>query len=409
MAKRAKADGGGMFEKVDTFVRDYTAGLGSTNVGHTLRKDLERAYAVLARDHMKPGEVEPAHRAPRLFHRAKILFLGVSYKLSPQRRLIFAGALLAALMAMFGDNFVIRQGAKTTVSVSLSPLFFTLAIGGLVYVLVVELVDRVLVRDELEVARGVQRDLMPKADPALPGYAFAHSYRTAAEVGGDFYDFISLADGRFAIAIGDASGHGMAAGLLMAIGGATLRTAVELDPDPESVVRLVHRALARERNRRGFMTLFYALLEPATGRMRYVSCAHPFPLLARADGTVEELGNGSLPLGLKSEPRAEVGETTIQPGDRLVLYTDGLPEAIGTPPVSPLPGAKRPAVADSAAAGEAASTHGAAFGFGALRDLAATAGSARATHDRILARFARHVGDEPLADDLSLVVLERLA
>ena len=93
------------------------------------------------------------------------------------------------------------------------------------FLLALELVDRVLVRDELEVARQLQRDLLPSERPDCPGYRIAHSYRTANEIGGDYYDFLPLPDGRLALVIGDASGHGMAAGLLMAIANAALKLA----------------------------------------------------------------------------------------------------------------------------------------------------------------------------------------
>ncbi|TNF76704.1 MAG: hypothetical protein EP299_05165 [Acidobacteria bacterium] len=187
------------------------------------------------------------------------------------------------------------------------------------WLLVIELVDRVRVRDELEVARKLQSDLLPESSPVMEPYRFAHSYRTANEVGGDYYDFQRLPDGRLALLIGDASGHGIAAGLLMAIANATLKTALDLDPEPRAVATLLNGALYRTGDRRAFMTLFYGLLEPDTGHLQYICAGHPFPLLRRAGGEIEELGEGTLPLGLRRTVEVSTKSVTIEPGDLLVL------------------------------------------------------------------------------------------
>jgi phosphoserine phosphatase RsbU/P len=256
------------------------------------------------------------------------------------------------------------------------------SIAGLVFLLALELVDRVRVRDELEVARELQSELLPHRVPVVPGYGFAHSYRTANEVGGDYYDFTPLPDGRLALAVADASGHGMAAGLVMAIANATLETALDLDPEPPSVLRLLNRTLCRTGNRRTFLSLFYALLDPATGRLDSVCAGHPFPFLRRADGTVEELGCGGLPLGIHEPVEPATSTTVLAPGDVLVFYTDGLVEA--TDP-----------------------ERQEAFGYERLQALVAEGGGPQDLHDRILAAFDAHVGGEPLLDDLTLVVMTR--
>ena len=126
--------------------------------------------------------------------------------------------------------------------------------------------------------------------PVVPGWSVAHSYRTANEVGGDYYDLMRLPDGRVALIVGDASGHGMAAGLVMAIANTTLKTALDLDPAPERVAALLNRAIYRIGTRRTFMSIFYAVLDPVTGNLRYVCVGHPFPFVRREDGRIEELG-----------------------------------------------------------------------------------------------------------------------
>jgi len=242
----------------------------------------------------------------------------------------------------------------------------------------------VRVRDELEVARDLQRQLLPGVGPDLPGWAFAQSYRTANEIGGDYYDFLELPEGRLVIVAGDASGHGMAAGLLMVVAHTSLRLSADLDPRPEAAVPLLNRALASTGGRRAFLTLFYGLLEPATGRLDYVCAGHPFPLLRRLGGEIDELGTGSLPLGIRRELPIEPRSAVLGPGDLLLIHSDGLAEEVHP-------------------------TTGEAFGFDRLRRLLAPGGNAREVHDRILGAFDGFLAGESQRDDISLVVVERTA
>jgi serine phosphatase RsbU (regulator of sigma subunit) len=129
------------------------------------------------------------------------------------------------------------------------------------------------------------------------------------------------------------------------------------------------------------MSIFYALLDPATGAMEYACAGHPFPLLRRWDGSIEELGEGSLPLGVRRELRFSSQSVRLEPGDVLVLYSDGLPEGVDP--------------------------RGETFTYERLRELVAIPGTPQAIHQRILLAFDQHRGDQPLADDFSLVVLGR--
>ncbi len=363
--------------RLRTFYREYTAGLTTREMRRVIGRDARQAYRVITRE--QDLSAEPRGFVRGWFFRTKVLFLGLAYKLTPARRVLFAVAILAALLGLVRVNAVVET---ERITVDFSPFWFMLSVGILVFVLALELTDRVLVRDELEVARQLQRELLPAEVPAIPGYAVAHSYRTANEVGGDYYDFLPLPGGRVALVIGDASGHGMAAGLLMAISNAALRLAVEVDPDPARVAELLNRVLFRTGDRRSFMSLFYGLLEPAAGRLAYVCAGHPFPLLRRADGEVSELGTGSIPLGIREGVEAGVSEAILSPGDLLVLYSDGLPEA--------------------------ANSAGNAFGYEALRTLLAPGGSVQEVHDRLRRALDAHVGDGPLTDDVTLVVVARL-
>ncbi|HEX7182308.1 MAG TPA: PP2C family protein-serine/threonine phosphatase [Thermoanaerobaculia bacterium] len=369
-----------LIQRAEGFVREYTAGMNRRDLERLFRRDAANAYAVLTREHSR--DPEPKGGLKRLLFRARLAFLGLSYKLSPARRLLFALSLFCFLAGVFQEPKVQLGTEVTRISLDFSPFWFMASLLSLAYLLALELVDRVRVRDELEVARDLQGDLLPQEMPVVPGYAFAHSYRTANEVGGDYYDLNPLPDGRVALVVGDASGHGMAAGLVMAIANATLKTAIDLDPSPQRVCALLNRTLCRTGTNRTFMSIFYAVLTPETGAMEFVCAGHPFPLLRREDGTVEELGCGGLPLGMRNNLTFTCERVEVRPGDVLLLYTDGLAESVDA--------------------------GGQAFGYDGIRSTLQWNGTPQTIHDRTLHAFDLHVAEEPIRDDLTLLVIARL-
>lgn len=362
------------------FLREYTQGLNVRDFRRLFDQDAAHAYEILSRD--RDDASEPEEPARRFLYRAKVVFLGLSYKLSPARRVLFVLSLVFALLGLFNPPTFDFVSERTELHIDFSPFWFLMSVASLLWLLIMELVDKVRVRDELEVARRLQSDLLPDASPEIAGWAFAHSYRTANEVGGDYYDFQTLPDGRLALLMGDASGHGIAAGLLMAIANTTLKTALEINPEPQAVAALLNSTLCRTGDRRAFMTLFYGLLDPETGTLEYVCAGHPFPFLRRAGGQLIELGSGTLPLGMRRDLEVPQARVEIEPGDLLVLFTDGLPEAVDAP-------------------------DGDSFGFQRMKDLLGTVGSPGVVHDRILLAFDQHIGHEPLTDDLTLMVVAR--
>jgi sigma-B regulation protein RsbU (phosphoserine phosphatase) len=370
--------------QLERFLRDYTAGFSTGEVKRLFRRDASSAYSVLTREHAETPEPKPGLR--RLLFRAKLAFLGLSYKLTPARRMLFAASLICFVVALFTGSCRVETASGsghhlTNITVDFSPLFFVACSAGLVFLLALELVDRVLVRDELEVARELQAELLPHGAIDLPGYSVAHSYRTANEVGGDYYEVVRLPDGRVAMMVGDATGHGMAAGLVMAIANATLKTALDIDPEPRRVLALLNRTLCRTGTKRTFMTVFYALLDPVSGELESISAGHPYPLLVRAGGGIEEVGTGSLPLGVRENLAPEPQRSVLAPGDLLLLYTDGLAEAVDARPE--------------------------AFGYDRIATLSRGGGTPQQVHDRVLAAFDAHVGGEALHDDLTLLVVGR--
>jgi len=359
------------FARAERFVRDYTSGVGAGELRRLFDRDAAHAFGVVTREH---EGAEPKGKVKRFFYRAKILFLGLSFKLSPPRRVLFAISIILSLLAVQNLDSATAGGGQFVI-------FHLVGIAGLVFLIVLELADRIVVRDELEVARELQRDLLPKRAPEVPGWEFAFSYRTANTIGGDYYDFIRLDDGRLGLFIGDASGHGIAAGLLMAIASSAIRLAIDIDPTPAAVARFVNRALWRSGNNRAFMTLFYGLLDPATGRMDYVVAGHPYPMLRRSRGEIIELGEGGLPLGIRDGLSSSTGEVVVEKGDQLLLHTDGIAETIDP--------------------------SGEDYGYDRLRRSLELGGSTTAIHDRIVREVVSFQGDAVVHDDRSLVVVTR--
>jgi sigma-B regulation protein RsbU (phosphoserine phosphatase) len=359
------------------FGRRFTAGINRREVGRLFDEEARGAFSVLAGE--TPEGCAEDDDFTRLLVGFKNVILGLVLKLSPARRLLFVVALLCPCLGFFDLDVSI---GPRHFFIDFSAFWFLVSIALLTLLLSLELVDRLRVRDEVEVARALQRDLLPQSTPPIPGFRVAHSYRTANDIGGDYYDFLPLDDGRWGIAVGDASGHGIGAGLLMAIANASLKTAIDLDPSPQAVLELLNRVLYRTGNHRAFMTLFYAVLDPRNGEFEYACGGHPFPLLRRTSGEIIELGTGAFPLGLRPAVKYHSERLVIEPGDFLLLYSDGLPEALG--------GGKKES-----------------FGFPRLQELLAQPQGAQSLHDAILTAFDRHLAGDPLNDDLTLVVMDR--
>ena len=360
---------------ISQFFRSFTGGLDLRRTHRILGRDASLAYQILTREHA--DRPEPTGSFSRFWHRTRILFLGLSYKLVPARRVLFAACVVAALLSIQDCNVDV---AGTTVHVGGGSPLLWLAFAGMVLLLVLELADRVVVRDELEVARELQRALLPKSAPDIDGYAFAFSSATANTIGGDYYDFLPTPDGRVAVVIGDGSGHGIAAGILMAISNSILKLAIDLDPTPSAIARLMNRVLYQTGGSRDFMTLFLGVLDPTSGRLEYTSVGHPYPLLRRASGAISELGCGSLPLGIRQTIHPTPGIVTLEPGDLVVMVTDGIPEAVNT--------------------------EGRTYGFERLAELVSHGGSPEEVHRRIVADLKSFTAGTAPHDDWSLVVLK---
>ncbi|UCC86756.1 MAG: SpoIIE family protein phosphatase [Anaerolineales bacterium] len=181
---------------------------------------------------------------------------------------------------------------------------------------------------ELQMAYGVQASLLPRETPQAPGWEFAARWQPAREVSGDFYDFVPSHQ-QLDIVIADVSGKGMPAALFMALSRSTLRASVAATPSPAEGIQQTNRLLCADSGNSMFVTLFYAQLNPATGQMTYVNAGHNPPLLYRAqEDELIELTRTGMPLGLFEMIDFEQRVVELDPGDFILLYTDGVNEAM---------------------------------------------------------------------------------
>jgi serine phosphatase RsbU (regulator of sigma subunit) len=271
------------------------------------------------------GEIEGERRRWRRFFRStNAIVYGLARRLQPARRIVFVLALLMTFLNIL--DFKLKRGNW---QIQVGGGGFGLVIGFLLVVLLLslELVDKIRFRDELELARELQASLVPKTLPELPAWELSAWNRIANMVGGDVYDFVPLPDGRLAVLFGDASGHGMAAGLVMAVAHAGFRTQLETDPEPAAMIPVLNRLLCRTGGRRSFFSCVYLLASP-DGKLEVTVAGHPQALKVDGRGFVTgRIGKGSYPLGIRAEMSWPTETATLSAGELLLLYSDGLPEA----------------------------------------------------------------------------------
>jgi serine phosphatase RsbU (regulator of sigma subunit) len=189
--------------------------------------------------------------------------------------------------------------------------------------------ERERIEQELKVARLIQQTLLPKTLPELPGYEVAAYYQPAREVGGDFYDFMTLEDGRLGLVVGDVTDKGVPAALVMATTRTMLRAAAQRLLSPGEVLQRVNDVLVQDIPPNMFVTCLYAILDPETGRLVYANAGHDLPYRRRAGrgGVADELRARGMPLGLMPGMGYEEKEMVLQRGESVLFYSDGLVEA----------------------------------------------------------------------------------
>ncbi len=313
-------------------VRSTFRSVGREEMSGLYGREWRNAKEKLTAEDREEIEREPK-RIKRFLKSANAVLFGLSKRLAPTRRVAFGAALLLTVMSFqwkWSNHSEKTRGGEhrtTEYSVSFDSGFLLASITLLTLLLGMELVDKINYRDELELARELQSSLIPKTLPATPGFELGAYNRIANMVGGDIYDFVVLPDGRLAVLFGDASGHGMAAGLVMAVAHAAFRTQLETDPAAEAMFATLNRILCRTGGPRAFFGCVYLLLSP-DGSFAGSVAGHPPILRVDAAGAVaERIGKGAYPLGVKTPLAWDVERGTIEQGQALLLHSDGLSEA----------------------------------------------------------------------------------
>ena len=245
-----------------------------------------------------------------------------------------------------------------------------------------EIRERERVEQELRVARSIQQASLPNVVPSLEGWKISPFYQPAREVGGDFYDFLELIDGRLGIVVGDATGKGVPAALVMASARSMLRAVAQAADSPGDVLSRVNDALVTDIPPNMFVTCFYAILEPKSGHLVYANAGHDLPYLRRRSGAAEELRARGMPLGLMPGMDYEEKEVVLEKGEEALFYSDGLVEAHDP--------------------------EGEMFGFPRLRTLVAEHGKERSLEETLLKELYSFVGQGwEQEDDITLLTLKR--
>lgn len=388
MARRTSRATSRPSEFFATYTRDVTA----EDLQRLFTHDARDAYRFFSRGIDRQAlDKLPWHR--RLPAHLRLLFLGFTLKLSPARRVIYGIALLAAalgLLELFTGFGWLRLPAGIVVVPVVVPRWedgTILLLTGFVLMnllVLLEVADRLSLKNDLEIAREIQLAMLPHATYRAPGLETHGETKPANTVGGDFYEILPLDDGRVVVAVGDVAGKGSPAALLMALLLAMLRTLLDEGLEPPELIDRLNWQIVRHAPRSRFVTLYLAVYTPSTGRLVYVNAGHLPPLVRRAGGSFGTLEGAGPALGLSDATRYVAREATLEQGDLLVLYSDGITEA--------------------------EDPDGRPFDETGLEQTIESRRDATAPDlcQAVLAAVAAHVRDKRFADDLTVLALRRL-
>ena len=319
------------------FFETYTRDLSRRDFERLFTLETPEAYRFFVRG-IDETELKGQPWHVRAWRRCRAFFMAFTARLSPARRALYG---MGLVMALFG---ILQQfhGIKI-VRVPLIPFVLALPLPGLAWsegtlwlvggflamnlLVMLEVADRLTLKRDLEIARDIQRAMLPQemvTGGGLEAYGFT---RPANTVGGDFYDVLQMPDGRLVIALGDVSGKGSPAALLMALTLAILRTLVDEGLGPAALAQRLNVQVARHAPGSRFVTMFLAVFDPVTGALHYVNAGQNPPILRRVNGALERLTSGGVALGMFDLSAYTAGDTWLAPGDVLVLYSDGITEA----------------------------------------------------------------------------------
>jgi phosphoserine phosphatase RsbU/P len=295
-------------------------------------------------------------------------------KLSPARRLFLLSNIILATLALAGFHFLILS----------STLEFALAFSGILILLVLVLGDHISMKRDIEIAHEIQRWLLPRRPPDVPGIDIAFTTRPAKTIGGDYYDaFQRSGGGPLLIAVADVAGKSVPAAMLMATFQASLRALATSRHSLAELVSGLNRQMCSNCSTGRFTTAFIAEFDPKDGVLRYLCAGHNPPILRHANGSIERLRSDNIPLGIEAGEVYQVVVSKFSPDDLLLVYTDGVTEARN--------GKQQQ------------------FGEERLVAILAACGDQRSalTLTEVLRGLAEFVGNAPQHDDITCLVLRR--
>ena len=318
----------GFFVQLDKFWQRVTEGLELSQLWKQFSTDARASYRLYQRDFQARAPQET--RKHNFWHTAQEFAWAILEKLTPARRVLLLLGVVLLILPAGGFSYHGRTGEVEIVQFDLR--FYG---GALLFILLMlEIADRVVMKRDLEIARDIQRWLLPTAPPQVPGLAIAFATRPANTVAGDYYDVFARpvtdsAEPRFLLAVADVAGKSIPAALLMATFQASFKTLSETSCSLADLVSAInHYACTNSQSGLRFTTAFLAEFDPGSRALTYINAGHNTPILRRSSGVIERLTDGGLPLGIQANAAYHSGHATLQPGDWLVIFTDGLVEAV---------------------------------------------------------------------------------
>jgi phosphoserine phosphatase RsbU/P len=380
-----------MSRRLREFVTGYTRDLKAEDLGRLFTRDAREAYEFFART-IDPKQLEglPWHR--RAVVQLRLFFTAFTMKLSPARRVVYAASLIFAIAGFFNlmqwRSAIQAQAGAVNVAMPGIGLpnglgSFVIAFALVNLIVLLEVADRLSLKNDLEIAREIQKAMLPPGRFKAPGADVCAFSRPANTVGGDFYEILPIGDGRMMFAVGDVAGKGSPASLLMALLLAMMRTLSDERLEPAELIARLNVQVCRQSPGNRFITIFYSVLDLASGELTYVNAGHTSPLLLRSNGDIERLKSGGIALGMFEASRFDTGRIALRPDDLLAIYSDGITEA------------ENPK-------GEPFDEQGLETALAAERR-----NNVAATCAAVVRAVERHTADTRLADDLTLLLLRR--
>jgi sigma-B regulation protein RsbU (phosphoserine phosphatase) len=318
----------GIVAQLNSFWQRVTEGLEISQLWKQFHADARSSYRLYQRDF----DVRAPQRTWRhnFFHTAQELAWAILEKLTPARRVLLLFGILLLIFPAGGFSYHGKSG-----DVEIQEFDFHFFGGVLLFILLMlEIADRVVMKRDLEIARDIQKWLLPATPPAVPGLAIAFATRAANTVAGDYYDVFqrsTLGDTEpvFLMAVADVAGKSIPAAMLMATFQASLKTLSAVPCSlPDLVAGMNHYACTNSQSGLRFTTAFLAEFSSTSKNLTYINAGHNAPILQHRSGSIDRLSTGGVPLGILPHGEYQSGNIVLESGDCLVIFTDGLVEAV---------------------------------------------------------------------------------